>query len=211
MRYTRCRSHRYYNQKKICSVRRSLGLLAMSIVSVCLRPGASSFEELIAKSRDKVASRRDEPQHSTQQQQGCDKQGLANDSEQHSNLPKASDTAQEGSVGVAGQGIMQNGASSEFSEDQHHMTAFAQDAGALEMKDQLAGMPAQCCGAYSAQQAGVLPQSMARGGGETTRCTVYAREPGEKHGSDCCGAMPDRVGFLKPLGLQDSVPDSASD
>ena len=55
------------------------------------------------------------------------------------------------------------------------------------------------------------PQSLSSGGGETTRCIVYAREPGEKHGSACCGAMPDRVGFLKPLGLQDSVPDSASD
>ncbi|CAK0783245.1 hypothetical protein CVIRNUC_006444 [Coccomyxa viridis] len=171
-------------------------------------PGASSFEELIAKSRDKVASRRDEPQPSTQQQQGCDKQGLANGSGQHSGRPEASEPAQEGSARGAG---LQNVASSDIPEGPHHRTALAEDTGASKAKDLPGGMPSQCCGAYSAQQAGVPPQSLSSGGGETTRCTVYAREPGEKHGSACCGAMPDRVGFLKPLGLQDSVPDSASD
>ena len=200
-----------YRPRKLCSMGLRLDLLAMSTTLVCLRPGASSFEELIAKSRDKVTSRREEPQLSSQQQQGCDKQESTRGTEQHSSLLEASQPAQEGSGRAAGWGVMQNGASSEFSDDQHHMTALAQNTDALEPGDQSAGMPAQCCGAYSAQQAGVLPQSMAGSGGETTRCTVYAREVGEKQGSACCGAMPDRVGFLKPLGLQDSVPDSASD
>ena len=106
---------------------------------------------------------------------------------------------------------MQNGASLEVAEGQHRMTALAQDTGASEARDLSGGMPEHCCGAYSAQQAGVPPQSMAGVGGEAARCTVYAREPVEKHSSACCRPMPDRAGFLKPLGLQDSVPDSASE
>ena len=91
------------------------------------------------------------------------------------------------------------------------MTASSQDMSASEAKDMSGGTPINCCGAYTVQQAGAPPQSMAGVGGETTRCTVYAREPGEKHGSACCGAMPDCVGFLRPSGLQDSMPDSTSE
>ena len=183
--------------------------LAVPMMLVCLHSGASSFEELIAKSRDQVASRRAELQPSMQQQQqDDDKQGSAEGSEQHNGFPDASEPAQEGSARAAG---MHDRGSSESAKDVHHMTGLAHDIGASEAKVLSGGTSVQCCGAASAQQAGVPPQSMAGAGGETTRCTVYARDPGEKHGSACCGAMPDRVGFLKPLGLQDSVPDSASE
>ena len=208
MRHTLCVSPRIYWPRKLCSVGRSLELLAVSRSSACLRPGASSFEELIAKSRDRVASRRDEPQLSTQQQQDCSRQERAKGTEQRSGLVGGSEPAHEGFAGGAG---LQNGASSDICEGPHRSPALARETGALGAKDLSGGTPVQCCGAYSAQQAGAPPQSMAGAGAETTRCTVYTREPGEKHSSACCGVVPDRVGFLKPLGLQDSVPDSASD
>ena len=92
---------------------------------VCICPGASSFEELIAKSREREAWRNSDTQPSQkqqhQQQQAEKDQGSAPASEQHAS--PASQAVQKGHVSAAAE---QNGASSAGAKDGRDLPRHAQ-------------------------------------------------------------------------------------
>ena len=151
--------------------------------------GASSFEELIAKSRERIASRKSSSQPHEEQQQKC-REHASSDADREKD---------DGQAGAPGSEAAQNQPTSQNDTDQpeHAPSPVKTMAGSLGK---------EYCNGHTALQGeaeGGLPG--------TAQCTVYAREPVEKHASACCGGVPIRSGFFEPLAWQSSVPDSASE
>ena len=151
--------------------------------------GASSFEELIAKSREREASRKSCSQPQTEQEQQQEQQDRAPAS------ASAEPEQHHSQAGAVGSDAGPNRLGSPHETDQP------------ERPQTLARDPRmQHCNGHAMKDgnaAGDLPG--------TAQCTVYARGPSDKLASMCNGGLPIQNGFLEPLAWQGSVPDSGSE
>ena len=147
--------------------------------------GASSFEELIARSRERDASRKatSQPQKEQERQQTRDHDSSEAHTEEHGRQARAPETVQN-------------------VEGRQHERASLEPAG----KSLALSQSMHCCNGYSQQQG-----NAAGGPAGTARCTVYTKEPGDKHAMQCSQSVPSQNGFIAPLTLQDTVLDSASE
>lgn len=147
--------------------------------------GASSFEELIARSRERDASRKapSQPQEKQERQRTRDHDSSEAHTEQHGSQARAPETLQNG------RGPQQKRVSPEPAGEP------------LAVSQSM-----QCCNGLSQQQGNAAgdPAGLAS-------CTVYTEEPYDKHAMQCSQGAPGQNGFIAPLTLQDSVPDSASE
>ena len=154
--------------------------------------GASSFEELITKSREREASRKvssSQPQKEQQQQQP-----------DRERTPPHADIKQGHSrAGGPDSEAAQNRPESEHDTDQPKRAPPLGDATVRDPSTQY-------CNGHTSLQG-----DAADGPPGTAQCTVYARELSDKPASACCGGVPIQSGFFEPLAWHNAVPDSGSE